>query len=75
MNTKRATVYLEPDLHKGLRIKAAQSDRTISDLVNEAVRISLAEDLVDLEAFEERANEPNIPFEKILKSLSARGKI
>ena len=75
MNTKRATVYLEPELHKGLRIKAAQTDRTLSDLVNEAIRLSLAEDLLDLSAFEERAKEPNLAFEKVLKSLRASGKI
>ena len=75
MNTKRATVYLDNDIHKGLRMKAAQTERTVSDLVNEAVRISLAEDLSDLSAFEERAGEPNLSFEKVLKSLRKRGKI
>lgn len=75
MKTKRATVYFDPALHKGLRIKAAQSERTVSDLINEAVRISLSEDLLDISAFEERSMEPNLPFEKVLKSLRARGKI
>lgn len=75
MNTRRATVYLDPELHRGLRIKAAQSERTVSDLVNEAIRVSLAEDLLDLSAFEQRAKEPDLPFEKVLKNLRAGGKI
>ena len=75
MNTRRATVYLDAALHKGLRVKAAQSDRTISDLVNEAVRLSFAEDLLDLSAFDERAKETPLPFEKVLRNLKASGKI
>jgi hypothetical protein len=75
MNTKRATVYLDPELHRGLRIKAAQSERTVSELVNEAIRLSLTEDLLDLSAFEQRAKEPDLPFEKVLKNLRASGKI
>ena len=58
-----------------LRVKAAQTDRTISDLVNEAVRLSLAEDAEDLAAFEERAREPNLAFESVLKDLKRRGKL
>ena len=56
-------------------MKAAQTDRTISDLVNEAVRLSLAEDAEDLAAFEERAREPNLAFESVLKDLKRRGKL
>ena len=75
MKNKRATIYLEQELHKGLRIKAAQTERTMSDLVNEAIRLSLTEDLLDLSVFKERAVEPNLPFEKVLKDLRVRGKI
>jgi len=72
---KRATVYFDPELHRALRVKAAETDRTMSDLVNEAVQLALAEDAEDLSAFSERATEPNLPFEDIVKELRKRGKI
>lgn len=72
---KRATIYFDPDLHRALRVKAAETDQTISDLVNEAVKLRLTEDADDLAAFEERALEPNLPFEEVLKDLKQRGKI
>jgi len=72
---KRATVYFDPRLHRALRFKAAETDRSISDLVNEAVRQSLAEDADDLAAFEERAAEQAEPFEAFVKDLRKRGKI
>jgi hypothetical protein len=73
--SKRATVYLDPDLHRALKIKSAQSDQTLSELVNLAVRLSLAEDHEDLLAFEERKDESNLDFEEVLKELKASGKI
>jgi len=77
MNTeaKRATVYFEPEIHRALRLKAAETDRTMSDLVNEAVQLSLAEDAEDLAAFDDRVNEPNLPYEAVVKDLKQRGKI
>ena len=72
---KRATIYFDLDLHRALRLKAAETDQTISDLVNAAVKLSLAEDAEDLAAFAERALEPNLPFEEVLKDLKQRGKI
>ena len=51
---KRATVYFDPQLHRALRLKAAETDRSISELVNEAVKAALAEDAGDIEAFEVR---------------------
>lgn len=74
-NPKRATVYFDPELHRALRVKAAETDRSMSDLVNEAVQLSLAEDAEDLAAFEERQNEPSISFEDVVKDLKRRGKI
>ena len=74
-NAKRSTVYFDPDLHRALRIKAAHSHRTLSDLVNEAVRMTLAEDQQDLAAFDERADERTITYEELLKDLKAHGKI
>ena len=72
---KRATVYLDPQLHIALRMKAAQTERSLSDLINEAVRQSLSEDAEDLAAFEDRAKEPNLAFEEVLKDLKRRGKL
>jgi len=74
-NSKRATVYFEPSLHKALRLKAAQTDRSVSDLVNSAVRQTLSEDAEDLSAFDERAGEPSLDFEAVLKDLKRRGKL
>jgi len=73
--TKRATVYLKPSLHKALRLKSIETSRSLSEIVNEAVQLSLAEDAEDLAAFEERANEPVISFEAALKELKRHGKI
>ena len=73
--TKRSTVYFDPDLYKALKIKAVQHDKSLSELINQAVRWSLAEDAEDLAAFEQRRNEPNLDFEKVLKELRSRGKI
>ncbi len=72
---KRATVYFEPEIHRALRLKAAETDRSVSDLVNEAVQLSLAEDAEDLAAFDERVNEPNLPYEAVVKDMKRRGKI
>jgi len=72
---KRATVYLEPRLHRALRLKAVETERSLSALVNDAVRQALAEDAADLAAFEERAREPNLSFELVLKDLRKRGKL
>jgi hypothetical protein len=73
--TKRATVYLDPMMHKALRINSAATSRTISELVNEAVRLSLAEDAAELAAFEERAKEPVVSFADVLKDLTRTGRI
>jgi hypothetical protein len=74
-NVKRATVYFDPSLHQALRVKAAETDQSLSDLVNDAVRHSLAEDAVDLAAFRTRAKERTLDFEKVLKDLKRRGKL
>jgi hypothetical protein len=75
MSTKRATVYFDENLHRAIRLKAAETDRSISDLVNEAVRQCLSEDAEDLAAFDDRASEPNLPFEDVVKDLRKRGKL
>ncbi len=72
---KRATVYFDPSLHKALRLKAAETDQSLSELVNAAIRRSLAEDSDDLAAFEERAAQPDLAFAAVLKDLKRRGKL
>ena len=68
-------MYFAAGLHRALRIKAAETDRPLSAIVNDAVRLSLAEDAEDLAAFDERAGEPNLSFESVLKDLRKRGKL
>jgi hypothetical protein len=73
--TKRATIYFDPDLHKALRLKAVETSRSVSDLVNEAVRETMAEDAEDLAAFDKRAHEPLISYEEMVKRLKKDGRI
>ena len=73
--TKRSTIYLEETIHKTLRLKAAETHRSISDLVNEAVRHAFLEDQQDLEAFEVREAEPSLNYEAMLKALKSDGTI
>jgi predicted DNA-binding protein len=73
--TKRATIYFDPAMHRALRHKAAETSRTVSDIVNEAVQQALAEDAEDLAAFAERINEPQVSYETVLKELKADGRI
>lgn len=72
---KRATVYFDPELHRALRLKALETERSVSDLVNEAIRVQLAVDFEDLEDFAARVEEPNLAFEDVVKDLRQRGKI
>ena len=74
-SAKRATVYFEPEIHRALRLKAAASDKSISEMVNDAVKLTLAEDAEDLEAFETRKRELNLDFEQFVKALRRRGKL
>jgi len=69
----RTTIYLKPKVYRALKVKAATTDRSVSDLVNAAVLESLREDALDLEAFERRSKEPSRPFEKLLEELKRDG--
>ena len=75
IQAKRATVYMEPDLHKALRLKAVETSTSVSELINNAVREALAEDAEDLAAFEERGGEPLIGFEELVKRLKKDGRL
>ena len=73
--TKRATIYLDPAIHKVLRVKAMETEQSISDIVNDALRHELAEDQEDLQDFAKRAKESTISYEALLKKLKLDGKI
>ena len=72
---KRATIYLDPMLHKALKLKSIETSKSISALVNQAVRDALAEDAADITAYEERMNEPVISFSEMVKRLQQDGRI
>jgi len=73
--TKRSTVYLDPTLHKALRLKAFETSCSMSELINEAIKESIAEDAEDLAAFDERADEPLISYDVLVKRLRKDGRI
>jgi Arc/MetJ-type ribon-helix-helix transcriptional regulator len=73
--SERSTIYLEPEIHHALRLKAASTRRSVSEVVNEAVRMALREDQEDLSAFAERADEATLTYEALLDDLKAHGKL
>jgi plasmid stability protein len=73
--SKRSTIYFDPDIHQALRIRAASAHVSVSELVDEAVRLMMREDQEDLAAFELRAAEPEISYEALLEDLKAHGKL
>jgi predicted transcriptional regulator len=75
IHAKRSTIYLDPDLHRALRLKSIETSRSVSDLVNKAIRDFLAEDAEDLAAFDQRASEPLISYEAMIKRLKKDGRI
>ena len=74
-DVKRSTIYFEPALHQALRLKAVHTRRSLSELVNDAVRMALREDEEDLAAFADRVSEPLLTYEELLKDLKTHGKI
>jgi len=73
--TKRTTIYLDPKLHQAIKMKAVQMNESISDLISEALKLSLREDVVDLEAAKARKKEPSRSFENVLDDLRQDGLI
>ncbi len=73
--TKRATIYLDSDLHKALRLKSVAISKSVSELVNDAVRESLSEDAEDIAAFEERGREPLLTYDEMVRRLKKDGRI
>ena len=74
-HAKRATIYFDPDLHKALKLKSVETSRSITDLVNEAVREALSEDAEDIIAFENRKDESLISYDQMIKKLKKNGSI
>jgi hypothetical protein len=72
---KRSTIYFDPEIHRALRMKAAATDKSISDVVNEAVRRTLSEDASDLETFEKRRREPSVDFADVVLRMRRSGKL
>ena len=70
---KRTTIYLNPELHKALRMKAAASSKSVTELINDAVRESLAEDTEDNAAILVREKEPSISYDEMVKRLKKDG--
>jgi len=73
--SKRATVYFEPDVHQALKIRAATTEQSISEIIDEAVRTLMLEDQEDLQAFSDRISEPEMTYEELLTDLKSHGKI
>ena len=73
--SKRSTIYFEPSIHQALKVKAASSHLSVSELVDEAVRLLMSEDQEDLAAFSEREIEREISYEALLNDLKKHGKI
>ncbi|MBI5871030.1 MAG: CopG family transcriptional regulator [Actinobacteria bacterium] len=73
--SKRSTIYFDPELHQALRLKAASTNRSVSEIVNDAVRMALKEDQEDLAAFGDRAAEPTISYEELLDDLKKHGRL
>ncbi|MBN2239921.1 MAG: ribbon-helix-helix protein, CopG family [Dehalococcoidales bacterium] len=75
VQNRRTTIYLDSDLHKALKLKAIEKECSVSELVNDAIRESLAEDAEDILAFEQRINEPLISYDEMVKELKKDGRI
>ena len=73
--SNRSTIYFEPNIYQALKVRAASSHLSISELVDEAIRLLKSEDQEDLAAFSERKSEKEISYEALLNDLEKHGKI
>jgi len=73
--TKRSTIYLEPNLHKALRLKAAELEASMSDIVNDALRVIFEEDAQDLMDINQRKSETSVSFDDFVTELKASGQL
>ncbi len=72
-DVKRSTIYFDRKVYRALKIKAAVTDESISELVNDAVRVSLREDEIDLAAYRQRRHEPSRSLEEVTRDLKRKG--
>jgi len=75
LHMKRTTIYLNEGLHHALRLKSVETKHSVSELISDAVKTSLSEELIDTEAFHKRKKEPTVSFENVLQDLKKSGKI
>lgn len=73
--SKRSTIYFDPAIHQALKVKSVISSRSVSELVDEAIRQVMVEDQEDLETYDHRSEEPEISYEELLNQLKQHGKI
>ncbi|MBI4057084.1 MAG: CopG family transcriptional regulator [Elusimicrobia bacterium] len=73
MASTRTTVYLHPKVYRAAKIKSAATGKSFTEIVNDALILSLKEDEADLAAFDHRTKEPSRPFESALKDLKRDG--
>ncbi len=73
--SKRSTIYFDPSIHQALKVKSVTSSRSVSELVDEALRQLMNEDQEDLEAYAQRKDEPDINYAELLNDLKQHGKI
>lgn len=73
--SKRSTIYLDPELHQALRLKSVETSRSMSRIINDALKEVLSEDVEDLLSFDERADEPLVGYEQMVKKLKKDGRI
>ena len=73
--SKRSTIYLDPELHRALRLKSLETSRSMSEIINDVLKESLSEDAEDLAAFDERADEPLISYERMIERLKKDGRL
>jgi len=71
--SQRSTIYFDPEIHKALRLKAAEENRSISEIVNEAIRLLALEDAEDIADMDARLSEPNVGYAEFVQSLKADG--
>ncbi len=73
--SKRSTIYFDPILHNALKIKSASSSQSVSELVDEAIRLLMLEDHEDIKSYKERKGESEISYEVLLNKLKKNGQI
>ena len=75
MSLTRTTVYLDPKIHRAIKMRAVQMSMSLSQVITEALQLSLKEDAIDLQAIKDRVSEPSRSYEAVLKDLKKDGLI